>query len=879
MNSVAVCTPPANDGRLYSPRPATGPPSQEHPRRRGRPRKTLSDQPPALLQREDREQLQPREERAWTQLHPQLRPDAPLLLLQPPAVPARETPRTLWLSGKPIPAPRYVLIAAQEGDGIADAGSVLDPNPLHHLVYKRHSALPDTLQYDMDEQDDIWLAQYNRDRSIPVSVSPELFERTITLLEQEWHKLDRKTPKPRVEEAAGEDSLCAICNDGECENSNAIVFCDGCNLAVHQDCYGVPYIPEGQWLCRKCHISPDVHISCVLCPNKDGAFKQTSTQHWCHLLCALWIPEIHVPLTAFLEPIDGIDHIPKTRWKLVCYLCNRRMGAAIQCYQKTCYTAFHVTCALRAGLYLDQRPPGQHDQCQAFCHKHHPSPPKDIEQRVADLVSYFRTLPTMEDTIAPIKLSLKKTSGGAPIIPWIVVKLISASLNIKKKEKFVADVARYWSLKREMKRGASLLKRLQLGGPDDPLPVSGMTAPEINERIQFSDLVLKDLENLSELIGHVIERDSDKLERAILLQEFVDKVYFPWQPLIRDALNKAKSFDSNNYFLSIPTIQSYREYISEPMTWNIIERRLDQYKYRSVSDFERDILLIFSNCHTFNDPDTPYCKAANTIRTALVPLIAAAKEREKSILAIDWNDLKPDGLSIIEPQVTPPPSPLSSINSSQLAKLEREVMGTPTRPRKLVFPKKKGHKKSELENLAQWQVGSGRSNKRRRSTLVSTKAEQGISISGSDDMDTADEMDDADIIAAVMTAKPQRRSRQNKQDEPDNLSRSKQSRKSTSAIPSLSMNPKTTTRRKTINNLVPNSPSGNFRRKSRHFTSAVSSPKSSTHLQHSRVEDLSIADSTPSKLSKKRPRKSWEVLYAEDFEDRRKSTRKRVRLE
>ena len=168
--------------------------------------------------------------------------------------------------------PEPQLIKANEGNPEEEA----DLSSLPNAEDGGHSSRLGRVEYDMDEQDDMWLEQYNAQRKANEleAITREIFEITMTKIEKEWHALEKRIPKPNPkppqthrprsssaaavggEPHAGDepDSRCAICDDGDCENTNAIVFCDGCNLAVHQECYGVPFIPEGQWLCRKCQL-------------------------------------------------------------------------------------------------------------------------------------------------------------------------------------------------------------------------------------------------------------------------------------------------------------------------------------------------------------------------------------------------------------------------------------------------------------------------------------------------------------------------------------------------------------------------------------------------------------------------------------------------
>lgn len=232
------------------------------------------------------------------------------------------------------------------------------PTAFYKYEEKTEEELDEETEYDMDEEDNAWLDLVNKKRrSEGVSqVSHNVFEFLVDRFEKESF-LESQGRDSEQQAPIDEDAVCCICMDGECHNSNAILFCDMCNLAVHQECYGVPYIPEGQWLCRHCLQSPAQPADCILCPNRGGAVKKTDDDRWGHVVCALWVPEVGFSNTTFIEPIDGVSHIPPARWKLTCYLCKEKgVGACIQCHKANCYTAFHVTCAQKASLFMKMEP-------------------------------------------------------------------------------------------------------------------------------------------------------------------------------------------------------------------------------------------------------------------------------------------------------------------------------------------------------------------------------------------------------------------------------------------------------------------------------------------------------------------------------------------
>lgn len=201
-----------------------------------------------------------------------------------------------------------------------------------------------------------------------------------------------------------DDGTCVVCFDGQSPEANPIIFCDRCDLAVHQHCYGITKVPSNEFLCDRCknqdgsRIPTNNAISkvfCQLCPVQDGALKQTVDGKWVHAVCALWCPGVWIgnlfsmtginlaTITSSARFIDTLAEIEaicrQSRQSLstdeaklecladtaaihrlkkgfLCIFCRISCGRTIQCSFADCRCSFHPLCAWYAGvpMFLEQ---------------------------------------------------------------------------------------------------------------------------------------------------------------------------------------------------------------------------------------------------------------------------------------------------------------------------------------------------------------------------------------------------------------------------------------------------------------------------------------------------------------------------------------------
>ncbi|KAF8159256.1 hypothetical protein B0H34DRAFT_702732 [Crassisporium funariophilum] len=494
------------------------------------------------------------------------------------------------------------------------------------------SDLAKTVEYDMDEQDEEWLKAVNasRKKDQQDAVEPEWFEVMMDRLEKEWFDLTKNIPKQDFA-MPSEDSTCAICDDSEGENSNAIVFCDGCNLAVHQDCYGVPYIPEGQWLCRKCTVSPENPVECILCPNEGGAFKQTVHGEWLHLLCAIWIPETRVANDVFMEPVTGVERISKQRWKLRCSICDVREGACIQCAKSSCFLAFHATCARKEKLLLPMKSAqgAEPVTLTCYCERHLPKEQQDVRMTAlaAEDSHNERMAPNTQLAAKSARAYAKTYKPGPPLVPAIVVDRImhyTAKIKLRKKIDFVQMLCRYWSLKREARRGAPLLKRLHL----EPWTANATTKVQTEEekvmRLEQLERLRHDLVNVAELTQLCLEREAKKLRQIEVIHEVFFKGLFVHTAVLRGAFERIMALDRKDHFknpVSRNDVPDYFDIVKHPMCWSIIDGKLDQHEYWDISAFRHDVELVARNALLYNKAGTVFHKDALRIQKDSKPIL------------------------------------------------------------------------------------------------------------------------------------------------------------------------------------------------------------------------------------------------------------------
>ncbi|CAD8081105.1 unnamed protein product [Paramecium sonneborni] len=151
--------------------------------------------------------------------------------------------------------------------------------------------------------------------------------------------------KMNIDHIKDENIFCLICDEQDYTDQNQIVFCDGCDVTVHQECYHVVNLGV-KWYCQKClaiNENSDQEINCYFCPEKYQILENiqiNEQQQWAHSSCLRWNP--------FLIQNKESHNLYKCdvniQTGLKCRYCLKSDGFQLECQYQECQEAFHIGC-------------------------------------------------------------------------------------------------------------------------------------------------------------------------------------------------------------------------------------------------------------------------------------------------------------------------------------------------------------------------------------------------------------------------------------------------------------------------------------------------------------------------------------------------------
>ncbi|CAM5072797.1 unnamed protein product [Natator depressus] len=108
----------------------------------------------------------------------------------------------------------------------------------------------------------------------------------------------------------------------------------------------------------------------------------------------------------------------------------------------------------------------------------------------------------------------------------------------------------------------------------------------------------------------------------------------PFNVLLRTTLDLLQEKDPAQIFaepVNLNEVPDYLEFISNPMDFSTMRRKLESHLYRTLDEFEEDFNLIVTNCMRYNAKDTIFHRAAVRLRDLGGAILRHARRQAENI--------------------------------------------------------------------------------------------------------------------------------------------------------------------------------------------------------------------------------------------------------